>query len=116
MAAAAIAVALLAGCGGASPAQPAGSTRVTLTEFKMDPGTVSVGSGKVVFYVVNAGTTSHDMIIRNSANLRVAGTGLLSAGDSVIFTIDNLPAGTYTYFCDVTGHDASGMHGTVTVT
>ena len=115
--AAVAAVALLAGCGGGtSSGQPAGSIKVTLTEFKFDPSTISASSGKVVFYLVNAGTTSHDLIIRDSANNRIDGSELISAGDTFVFTANSSPAGTYTYFCDQSGHEASGMKGTLTVT
>jgi plastocyanin len=111
------AAALLAGCGGGGgSAQPAGSIKVTLTEFKFDPATVSAPSGKVVFYLVNAGTTSHDLIIRDSSNNRIDGSELISAGDTFVFTVSSLPAGTYTYFCDQSGHEASGMKGTLTIT
>jgi nitrite reductase (NO-forming) len=113
-----LAVMLLAGCGGSSPSQPSGSTKVTMTEFKFDPSTISAPSGKVVFFLVNSGTTSHDMIIRDSSGNRVSGAAseLVSAGDSFVFTVSNLPAGTYSYFCDQPGHEASGMKGTLTVT
>jgi plastocyanin len=120
-AAALVAVAmLLAGCGGgggsSGSGQPAGSIKVTLTEFKFDPSTVSAPSGKVVFYLVNGGTTSHDMVIRDSSNNRIDGSELISAGDTFVFTVTNISAGTYTYFCDQAGHEASGMRGTLTVT
>jgi plastocyanin len=118
LAAAVAAVALLlAGCGGggSGSAQPAGSIKVTLTEFKFDPSTISAPSGKVVFYLVNAGTTSHDLIIRDSSNNRIDGSELISAGDSFVFTVNSIPAGTYTYFCDQSGHEASGMKGTLTI-
>ena len=113
-----VAVAMLAACGGGGGGgQPSGSIKVTLTEFKFDPSTINVPAGTVVFYVINAGNnTSHDMIIRSSSNPRVAGSDLISAGDTGVFTISNLPAGTYTYFCDQPGHEASGMKGTLTVT
>jgi plastocyanin len=116
-----LAIAILAGCGGSSaPAQPAGSTKVTMTEFKFDPGTstpISVKAGTVVFFVVNAGNnTSHDMVIRDSSGKRIDGSSLVSAGDSAVFTINNIAAGTYTIFCDQQGHEASGMKGTLTVT
>ena len=115
--AAVAAVALLAGCGGGGgSAQPAGSIKVTLTEFKFDPATISTSSGKVVFYLVNAGTTSHDLIIRDSSNNRIEGSELISAGDTFVFTVNSIPAGTYTYFCDQSGHEASGMKGTLTIT
>jgi plastocyanin len=119
-AAALVAVALLlAGCGGGGSSgsgQPAGSIKVTLTEFKFDPSTVSASSGKVVFYLVNGGTTSHDMVIRDSSNNRIDGSELISAGDTFVFTVTNISAGTYTYFCDQAGHEASGMKGTLTIT
>jgi plastocyanin len=119
LAAGAVAVALLfAGCGGGSSGsgQPAGSIKVTLTEFKFDPSTISAPSGKVVFYLVNGGTTSHDMVIRDSSNNRIDGSELISAGDTFVFTVNNISAGAYTYFCDQAGHEASGMHGTLTIT
>ena len=116
-----LAVALLAGCGGgSSTAQPAGSIKVSMTEWKFDPGTdtsITAPAGRVVFYVVNASSnTSHDMIIRNNAGTRVAGSDLISAGDTSVFTVTNIAAGTYTIFCDQPGHESSGMKGTLTIT
>jgi plastocyanin len=117
LAVAVVAVAVLTACGGGSGSgQPAGSIKVTLTEYKFDPSTISAPSGKVVFYLVNAGTVSHDMIIRDSSNNRLEGSELISAGDTFVFTVNSIPAGTYTYFCDQTGHEASGMKGTLTIT
>ncbi len=120
--AALVAVALLAGCGGGSgggsggTSQPSGSIKVTMTEFKFDPSPITVPSGKVVFWLVNAGATSHDMIIRDSSGVKVAGSELISAGDTFAFTVDKISAGTYTYICDQPGHETSGMKGVLTVT
>ena len=115
-----IAIAMLAGCGGGGggTAQPAGSIKVTMTEYAFNPSTISVSSGKVVFFLVNAGTISHDMVIRNASGQKVSGatSELVSAGDSFIFTVTNLPAGSYSFFCDQPGHEASGMKGTLTAT
>jgi plastocyanin len=118
LAAVVLAVAVLAACGGSSgTAQPAGSLKVTMTEFKFDPATLNAPAGKVVFFLVNAGNgTSHDFVIRDSSNSRIAGSQLISAGDSFVFTVDNITAGTYTYFCSQPGHEASGMHGVLTIT
>jgi len=111
-----VAIFLLAACGGSSGGQPAGSTKVTLTEFKFDPSTISVAHGKVVFFLVNGGTISHDLVVTDSSGNRMGASELISAGDSAVLTIDNLPAGTYTFFCDQPGHEQQGMKGTLTVT
>jgi plastocyanin len=115
-----VAAALLAGCGGGGGAsQPAGSIKVTMTEYGFEPSTISAPSGKVVFYLVNAGKLSHDMIIRDkSTGARVPGAAseLVSAGDTFVFTVSNLAAGTYGFFCDQPGHETLGMIGTLTLT
>jgi plastocyanin len=118
LAAALATVALLAGCGGGSGgSQPAGSTKVTMTEYSFSPSDVTVANGKVVFYLVNAGGLSHDMVIKDkSSGSKVAASELISAGDSFVFTINSLPAGSYNLVCDQPGHEASGMKGTLTVT
>jgi len=114
-----LAVALLAACGGGGgggASQPSGSTKVTMTEFKFDPSTITVAHGKVVFFLVNSGTTSHDMAIRDGSGNRLAISDLVSAGDSSVFTVDNIAAGSYTIYCTQPGHESSGMKGTLTVT
>ena len=109
--------ALLAGCGGGGGSnQPSGSIKVTMTEFKFDPSTISATHGKVVFYLVNSGTIQHDLAIRDSSGNRMATSELVSAGDTTTFTVSNIDAGTYTYYCSQPGHESSGMKGTLTVT
>jgi plastocyanin len=114
----AVAVVLIAACGstGSGSAQPAGSTQVTMTEYKFAPATLSAPHGKVVFWLVNSGSLAHNMIIRDQSKTRVAGSELVSAGDSKVFTVDNIPAGTYNFICDQPGHEAQGMSGTLTIT
>ena len=115
-----VAVALLGvsacGGGGGGTAQPSGSIKVTMTEFKFDPSNIVVPHGKVVFYVVNAGTVAHDMIVADGSGNRVAGSDLVSAGEATVLTIDNLAAGTYSFYCDQPGHRDSGMQGTLAAT
>ncbi|HEV2216410.1 MAG TPA: cupredoxin domain-containing protein [Candidatus Dormibacteraeota bacterium] len=111
-----VALALVAACGGSSSAQPSGSIKVTMTEYKFDPSTLSEPSGKLVFFLVNGGSIAHDFIIRDSSGNRKAGSELISAGDTSIFTVDSIDAGTYTFFCDQPGHESSGMKGTLTIT
>jgi plastocyanin len=109
------AAALIAGCGSSTSAQPAGSTRVTMTEYHFEPSTINATAGKVVFFLVNSGTQSHDLVIKNSSGTQLARSDLISAGDSFVFTVGSISAGTYTFVCDQPGHEAAGMKGTLTV-
>src|SRR5438034_6676246 len=109
-------VALLTACGSGGGSQPAGSIAVKMTEFSYSPDTVSVPAGKVTFWLVNSGSAAHDLIIRDGNNNRVAASELIQAGNSEAFTVDNLAAGQYTFFCDQPGHEQSGMKGKLTVT
>ena len=111
-------VALLAACGGGGggSAQPSGSTAVTMTEFKFDPSSISVPHGGATFWLVNSGTSSHDMAVRDSSGKTIATSELVSAGDSKAFTVNIPAAGSYTFYCTQPGHEASGMKGTLTVT
>jgi plastocyanin len=112
----AVALMLVACGGGGGSGQPAGSTSVTMTEFKFDPSTIQVAHGNVTFWLVNSGTTAHDMAIRDSTGKILATSELVTAGDSKAFTVSNLAAGTYAFVCTQPGHEASGMKGTLTVT
>jgi plastocyanin len=117
LAVALIAMAALAACGGGGGmSQPTGSIKITMTEFKFDPAAPTAPSGKVVLFLVNAGSVAHDVVIRDSTGNRLQASELVSAGDSNVFTIGSIAAGTYTIFCDQPGHEASGMKGTLTVT
>lgn len=107
---------LLAACGGSSSSQPAGSIKVSMNEYKFDPGSITAPHGKVVFFLVNVGTVSHDMIIKDSSGKVVASSELVSAGDSSVFTVNSIDAGPYSFVCDQPGHEASGMKGTLAVT
>jgi plastocyanin len=114
-----VAVALLAACGGGGgggSAQPSGSIQVTLTEFKFDPSTITHASGNIVFWLVNSGTTQHDMAIRDSSGKTIATSELVSAGDTKEFDVSGIAAGTYTFYCTQPGHEGSGMKGTLAVT
>jgi len=104
------------GSNGSSNGAPAGSTTVTAMDFQFKPRAISVTSGKVVFFLVNNGPSAHDMVVADSTGKAVARSSLVQSGDTFTFTIDNLPPGNYIYYCDMPGHRAAGMQGTLTVT
>lgn len=110
--------AVACGGGGSSSGQPAGSVKVTMTDFHFDPSQITVPHGKVVFYLVNSssGQLQHDLAIRDSSGNRLASSELISAGDTSVFTVSNIDAGTYTLYCSQPGHEASGMSGKLIVT
>jgi plastocyanin len=110
------AVALLAGCGGGPSGPPAGAITVKLTDYKFGPPEISAPAGKVVFYLTNAGTTGHDMVIRDASKKQIAGSEVVAPGDSKVFTVDNIAAGSYVIVCTQSGHEALGMLGKLTVT
>ena len=95
---------------------PAGSTQVNVMDFNFKPKDISVSSGKVVFFLVNSGPSAHDMLIADSTGKTLARSSLVQSGDTFTFTVANLAAGKYVFYCDVPGHRASGMEGTLTVT
>ncbi|HEY4865932.1 MAG TPA: cupredoxin domain-containing protein [Candidatus Dormibacteraeota bacterium] len=102
------------GGGGGGSSQPAGSTKVTMTDFKFDPSDLKVKSGKVSFFLVNNGGVSHDLVVTSSDGKSVARSELVQPGNSTVLTVDNLAAGDYKFICDQPGHADQGMKGTLT--
>ncbi len=80
-----------------------------LKEFSIK-GDLVVPPGDVSFEVFNVGSTEHNLIVRDSV-----GTPLIQPGQSDVLELKNLQAGTFEVFCNVPGHEASGMLATITV-
>ena len=85
-----------------------GSTSVVLTEFAIAPGDLSIAAGAVV-QVQNDGSGVHNLSVDGSA------TPMLDAGGGAELDLSGLAPGTYTMRCEVPGHEAAGMKGTLTV-
>jgi uncharacterized cupredoxin-like copper-binding protein len=102
----------------AASVAPAGSTSVTaITErdFRFDTPDVTVSCSPQSLAVMNAGPTVHDLTIRDAAGTVLGETDDLKSGASETITVD-LPAGAYTIFCSLPGHESLGLRGTLTVT
>jgi plastocyanin len=71
-------------------------------------------AGKVTITMGNMSGTSHNLAVQTGTSGPVLGhTNFITKGSSS-FTV-TLKPGTYTFFCEVAGHRAAGMLGTLTV-
>jgi len=89
----------------------AGQTVVT-TEFEFEPASFSIEADADVTITVDnsKGMVEHDFSIDGQDDVEIFASPGEASSDTV-----NLPAGTYTYYCAVPGHRASGMEGELTV-
>ena len=85
-------------------------TKVTLTEFKIDPAMVMAGEGSTIA-VTNAGTVEHNLAVQGT-DLK---TAMLKPGESATLDIGSLKKGDYTLLCQVSGHEGAGMKATLMV-
>src|SRR4030081_811105 len=80
------------GGGGGSSGAPAGSTKVTMTDYKFNPADLNVKAGKASFFLVNSGGVSHDFVVMSADGSKTLGRSeLVQPGNSGVLTIDNLP-------------------------
>ncbi len=85
---------------------------IEATEFAFTPNTLTVQHGQpVTIQLKNAGTTAHD-ITSTDLNFQSA---VVQPGDSTTVSFTPQQPGTYTFFCNIDGHRANGMVGTITV-
>jgi uncharacterized cupredoxin-like copper-binding protein len=99
---------------GAACASPTSSTvSVSMIEYAFHLSTMSVHCGTVTFQVKNDGSAAHDFVFPGIQN---AATLLVAPGGSTTLIVNFTNAGSFTYICDVPGHDRLGMVGTLTVT
>jgi FtsP/CotA-like multicopper oxidase with cupredoxin domain len=123
MAVVAIAAVILAGCSGsgdttgggsgqqAAAAQPE-TVSVMLSDFKIEPATISVPAGaQLIFNVENAGQTAHSFAV--VVGSRTLQSPMIDAGGAGELTVSALDPGTYEALCTVPGHDQLGMKATV---
>ena len=121
----------IAACGGgddssstsaaSTPASTSGSGGGGTIDIAADPGgalaftetdlTAKAGSDTIDFE--NDSSTPHNVQIEDADGNAVGGTDDVTGG-STSATVD-LEPGTYTFYCDIPGHEAAGMKGTITV-
>jgi iron uptake system component EfeO len=114
LAAAITAVAACDGAAASAPPPPSGVVVVEAKEYQFTPSSLTVGAGKVIFYVRNAGTVEHEFELFKGDQVVGEVEGLVP-GLAKNLTLDLAP-GQYTFMCKLSGHDQLGMKGTLTVT
>ena len=118
-AAAVLALAAIAGCGGApasvAPATPvpSGVIAVEAKDYAFNPATITAPAGAVTFSVKNTSGQEHQFELY-SGETRVDGIDSLGAGVTTDLTV-TLQPGAYILICKLNGHDQIGMKGTLTI-
>lgn len=86
---------------------------------RFDPETVTSKAGTVVFFLQNAPhplfSDDHNMAIGPRLYQARARSAFVHQTKAAVFTVDGLTPGTYRFWCEVRGHAANGMVGTLTI-
>lgn len=98
--------------GSSSSAADASGTQISLTEYKIDPGTLTV-SKDATLNISNDGTVDHNLTITGKGENKATET--LNAGQTASLDIGGLKEGTYKMYCSIPGHESAGMKGTFIV-
>lgn len=111
----AVVVVALAGCAAGHAAPPVDTSDadlvLTATDFAFDPSEPTVGDGEVTVAIDNQGLVPHAWVVEGMEDqLR-----LDTAADQTDRGSIELDPGTNLFYCDIPGHRAAGMEGTVTV-
>ena len=93
-----------AATGAAGAGAGAGAAPVTLTEFSITPLMITASQDGGLD-ITNTGTVEHNLAVQGT-DLK---TAMIPSGGTAHLDLSGLAAGTYTVFCEVAGHQASGM-------
>jgi len=89
------------------PASP--KLEVTATEMAYEPDAVAVDAGDVEVVLHNEGSMLHDLRIEDEELVVEAMSGETGTGEI------SLEAGSYQFFCSISGHREAGMEGVLEV-
>ena len=94
--------------GGRGVAATPTTAMVHLSEFKIEPASVTVATGGTL-QVMNMGAMAHNLAIKDTS----VATPMIDPSGTGNLELSSLSAGTYTLFCQVPGHEQSGMKATL---
>ncbi|MCU1346405.1 MAG: putative copper-binding protein [Acidimicrobiia bacterium] len=113
----------LGGCGGddkgssgsaTTAGAPSTSLQVVGEDIKFDQKSYEMVTGLENVALKNKGSQLHTLLIEQ-AGKKIEGFKLAAGPGKTVSGKVNLPAGTYTIYCDVVGHRSAGMEATLTV-
>jgi plastocyanin len=81
--------------------------------FAFEQTSLTAAAGNDTIDFDNPAPLPHDVCVEDSSGSELGCSDVVTE-DKTSLTL-NLEAGTYTYYCDVDGHRAGGMEGTLTV-
>ena len=118
----ALTVAAALGAATITAAAATSHARVTKRSLSAKPGEkpaysakrLTVRSGRVTLRMVNRDDIAHDIAVRGK-KLKKPRKGRIVGRGKVSTVTVTLKPGTYTFYCTVFGHEASGMRGTLKV-
>ncbi len=84
---------------------------ITTREYSIG-GNLTAPAGEVTLRIANAGTLEHNVGIKELGLI----SGTAGPGGTVELNLGELAPGTYQMFCDIDGHESSGMVNTLTIT
>lgn len=98
-------------------AAPVGAIRVQLAgpPPHYEPASLSAKAGDVVFFLDNTSLGTHTLAIGTALYHPLVVSGSVAKGESAVFTVRGLRAGSYIIFCTIDNHAAEGMVGTLIV-
>lgn len=97
--------------GGEAEADGGGPATWVAIDIDYQEAPQEVAAGTVDVELDNQGAIEHNVTLEELDNRKILDA---AGGESDSGTVE-LEAGTYTYYCDVAGHRAAGMEGTLTV-
>ena len=84
---------------------------VVATDFTFEPSTIELVAGEPANITLDVEQGGHDLAVPD-AGFRIP---ILDEPDAAVATLVIEEPGTYTFVCNVPGHAAQGMTGTITV-
>ena len=111
---------VLTGCGGAETSAPVptgppvSELRIGLLEYRLALSADALQSGTVTATVTNAGSTGHDVRLRQNGKV-IGNTEVLSPGGKQTLRVDVAPGVPVELDCTVGGHADAGMRTVLAV-